>query len=135
MTVGERIRKVRKEQGITQKKLSEQTGIAEITIRNYEANQYKPKFEQLQKIANALNISPYDLRGVPVAVPKWDKIEQATAAHLEAMEEREAFLKIYDNYLNDRGKKKIHEYMEDLIAQSRYLKPGVKPLVKDTPDE
>lgn len=56
MTTGELIRKHRKENKITQKKLGEMTGLAEITIRGYESNQYKPKIENIKKIAKALEI-------------------------------------------------------------------------------
>lgn len=56
MTIGEKIRKYRKEKGLTQKKLAELSELATITIRQYEANKYKPKFESLQRIANVLNI-------------------------------------------------------------------------------
>lgn len=56
MTIGEKIRKYRKEKGLTQKKLAELSELATITIQQYEANKYKPKFESLQRIANVLNI-------------------------------------------------------------------------------
>lgn len=56
VTTGELIRKHRKENKITQKKLGEMTGLAEITIRGYESNQYKPKIENIKKIAKALEI-------------------------------------------------------------------------------
>lgn len=42
---------------VTQKELAQKTGLAEITIRNYEAGKYKPKIEQLQKIAEVLGVS------------------------------------------------------------------------------
>lgn len=63
MSVGQNIRKIRKEKGITQKKLSELTGIAEITIRQYEAGKYKPKVEQVEKLAKALDVTPFDIIG------------------------------------------------------------------------
>lgn len=61
MTVGEKIKTIRKEKRITQAKLSQLTGIAEITIRQYEAGKYKPKFEQLIKLSAALGVSISDL--------------------------------------------------------------------------
>ena len=56
MAIGEEIKRNRKRQGLTQKKLAELTGIAEITIRQYEAGKYAPKLEQVKKIAAALNV-------------------------------------------------------------------------------
>lgn len=58
MDIGDIIRKLRKEKGLTQKKLAELTGIAEITIRQYEAKKYIPKTQQLQKLCKALEVNP-----------------------------------------------------------------------------
>lgn len=57
MTVGEKIKLYRKKNGITQKRLAEMASLNEVTIRGYEAEKYKPKIENLQKIANALDVS------------------------------------------------------------------------------
>lgn len=54
MSVGKNIRFYRKKNGITQKRLAEMTSLNEVTIRGYEAEKYKPKIENLQKIAEAL---------------------------------------------------------------------------------
>lgn len=61
MTIGKKIKAFRKERKLTQAKLSELTGIAEITIRQYEAGKYKPKTEQLIKLSAALGVSVHDL--------------------------------------------------------------------------
>lgn len=63
MTTGERIRAARLNAGLTQKKLSELTGIAEPTIRKYESNRLKPKKETLDRIAHPLGIFWLDLVG------------------------------------------------------------------------
>ncbi len=55
MTVGEKIRKTRKQKKMTQNTLAGLTGLAAITIRQYEANKYIPKIENLSKIAHALD--------------------------------------------------------------------------------
>ena len=57
MTVGEKIRKTRKQKKMTQNTLARLTGLAAITIRQYEANKYIPKIENLSKIAHALDTS------------------------------------------------------------------------------
>lgn len=58
MDIGDIIKKLRKEKGITQKKLAEMTGLAEITIRQYEAKKFVPKQQQLDKICVALDVDP-----------------------------------------------------------------------------
>ncbi len=57
MAIGEKIKTIRKAHRVTQKQLSSATGLAEITIRQYEANKYSPKVENLRKIAGALGVS------------------------------------------------------------------------------
>ena len=61
MTIGEKIRCIRKEKGLTQKELSRRSGIAEITIRQYEANKYNPKPDAVMKLCAGLNCTINDL--------------------------------------------------------------------------
>lgn len=60
MTIGELIKGWRKEKGLTQKQLSEKTGIATITIQQYEGGKRVPKAEFLARIAQALEIPEHD---------------------------------------------------------------------------
>lgn len=57
MTIGEKIRKFRKEEGLTQKQLAESSGISSVTVQQYETEKRIPKHTNLQKISNALNIN------------------------------------------------------------------------------
>lgn len=56
MNTGERIRARRLELGLTQRALSERCGIAEPTLRRYEAGKLNPKLSTCQKIATALEV-------------------------------------------------------------------------------
>lgn len=56
MTIGELIRHHRKAKGLTQKKLSETAGVAEVTIIYYESGKFKPKPQQLKKLSDALGV-------------------------------------------------------------------------------
>lgn len=56
MNTGERIRVRRLELGLTQRALSERCGIAEPTLRRYEAGKLNPKLSTCQKIATALEV-------------------------------------------------------------------------------
>ena len=58
---GDMIRKYRKEKGLTQKQLGDLCGIADSNIRKYESGKQNPKIKTLQRIADALSISIYDL--------------------------------------------------------------------------
>ena len=56
MTVGENIRKLRKERGLTQKQLGEMCGINEANLRKYESDKQNAKIETIERIAQALEI-------------------------------------------------------------------------------
>lgn len=63
MELGEKIRKLRKEKGMTQKELSAKLGTTPQNLAQYENGKRNPKIETLQKIADALNVNPLCLRG------------------------------------------------------------------------
>lgn len=92
MTIGENIRRIRKERGLTQKKLGELCMIAEPTIRRYEAGTLNPKLETVEKIASALGVAPPVLMGVEY----WDKKYPDLA---KKSKEYEGFV----DYLNSLG--------------------------------
>lgn len=61
MDIGKKIKIARQKIGLTQKKLGEYCGLATGTIQQYELGKRQPRLEQLQKIANALNVPIYEL--------------------------------------------------------------------------
>ncbi len=63
--VGTRIKELRKEKGISQKEFSQLVGIKYATYSNYENNNREPTKEQLEKIADKLDVSVDKLLGVP----------------------------------------------------------------------
>ena len=54
-TVGERIRKLRKEKGITQKELADYLGVAVSAVNKYEAGKRMPVPETIAKMADYFN--------------------------------------------------------------------------------
>ncbi len=65
MTTGERIRMIRKEKGMTQNQLGEACGIDAANIRKYELGKQNPKYETLEKIANAVDFPVSFFTGQP----------------------------------------------------------------------
>lgn len=55
-TVGQRIKRIRKMRRWTQKELAERASIHVISLKNYELNNKLPKYDQLLKLADALEI-------------------------------------------------------------------------------
>lgn len=130
MTIGEKIKAKRMEKGLTQKKLGELAGIAEPTIRRYEASKLNPKKETIKKIADGLGISPLDLIG-----PEWfdlqagpeylaDLREGVNALHVveEAFGEPASQMVARFSELNDTGQQKAFDYISDLAEQPKYQK-------------
>ena len=61
MNTGEKIKYARSLCGLTQKELSKQSGISEVTIRKYESNERTPTKEKLLKLAQVMDIHVNDL--------------------------------------------------------------------------
>lgn len=64
MTIGENIKRIRKERGLTQEELGKSIDISGVAIMRYEKGQREPKIETIKKIASALGVSEYELQGV-----------------------------------------------------------------------
>lgn len=66
MTVGEKLRYFRQNQGISLRILEEMTGIHEQTIKQYELGYRRPKLEQLKKLADGLHISVIEFLDIEI---------------------------------------------------------------------
>ena len=138
MSIGKNIKAIRKEKGLTQKKLAELSGIAEITIRQYEAEKYRPKVEQLEKLAAALGVTIIDIIYHDGNYFK-DMTPEEQTASIEA-DEREAALEsqiqiilhrrygddfsTFEDYmsLNTEGKRIASEFITYLRKSGKYRK-------------
>ena len=63
MTVGENIRRIRKDRGLTLKELGDMVGVSEAYIRAYESGRRNPKQQSLEAIATALHVNVEVLTG------------------------------------------------------------------------
>ena len=61
MTIGDNIKKYRKEKKLTQKELGEMINRSTISIRKYESGSIKPSIDVLHSLTKALNVTVYDL--------------------------------------------------------------------------
>lgn len=125
--IGEKIREIRKNNNLTQKDLAKLSGIAEITIRKYENNERNPKKEQIEKIAKALKVTPFEIMGYDY----WDKskdmkklLNEVKLLNNIKKEYGDSFVILIENYglLNELGKRKALEYISDLSEQNKYKK-------------
>ena len=126
MDIGLMIREKRKASGLTQARLAELSGVAVITIQQYERGKRQPRLEQLRKIANAL--------GVPVAqLMGWDEdyefrdAPEGEPVNLEAIKKwvtakgKEKLNRAYES-LNQEGQQKAVERVEELTEIPKYKK-------------
>lgn len=142
MTIGEKIKLLRKKQKITQKQLSEATGLAEITIRQYEANKYAPKIENLRKISLALGIKLSDFLEPGQTIKEYDAnddmwdilskedngsvtrtIQTSVSIGTHSVSplsiDQQTLLKYFGN-LNTKGKKEALKRVNELSQISKY---------------
>ena len=63
MNIGYNLKKIRKDKGLTQDKLSEITKISIASIQRYESGKRQPNIQTVNKFAQALNVSLDDLIG------------------------------------------------------------------------
>ena len=122
-SVNEQIKFFRKECKITQKQLSEITGIAEITIRQYEAGKYQPKLENLKKIADALSVPLAALLDIDETDQALNTLSDFKNVDVKQTQYPDMFnLKELESYftLNRKGKDKALSYIDDLAKLPEY---------------
>ena len=70
-----RIKRLRKEAGISQKKLGDELGVAQTTISAWESGRNEPDYDSIRKMAEILTTSPdylmgYNSDGIPEDIKK-----------------------------------------------------------------
>lgn len=136
MTTGEKIRSMRIEAQLTQRKVAELSGIAEPTIRKYESNRLNPKISTLKKLADALGcdiafILPDDMAdvyfaGVNRAHDEHRRLREQSAELGGDGEEDRNYTRMVYAYLtlNAEGQKKAAERIEELAEIPKYRNPA-----------
>lgn len=89
--VGEQIRMIRKAKGLTQENVAERCGIRVTRISDIERGQTNASLKTLEKIINALNISPGELFN-------FQKLNLA-----EGIEDKRLMVEIHKSLLMERG--------------------------------
>lgn len=90
MNIGENLKRIRKIKGLTQDNLSELTKISITSIQRYESGKRQPTIESIDKFAEALGVSVFELLD-----NKYDKAEY----------ELEEVLNNHDNLLLEKLKR------------------------------
>ena len=75
MTIGERIKEIRKSKGLKQTELAEMLEVSPGGLQQWENGKRSPKLETIRKIAGALNVDVYRLLGEPRPITPTDHTE------------------------------------------------------------
>lgn len=124
MTVGENIKRIRKERGLTQKELGERLGMTQSAIWQFESDKTSPKIETVEKIATALDVTPYDLMGHEY----WDKKYPDVAQRSEE-------LRGFFCYLDSLGYLVGDAYIGSSISMADFKSLGKMFLISKNCDE
>jgi transcriptional regulator with XRE-family HTH domain len=130
MSIGNQIRKYRKESNISQKELGNRLGMSQQQIAQYENGNRMPKVETLQRIADALGIyigKLDDKWGADILNNKEDYIKfRKQLSDYEADVQKKADReeqKLVENYwkLNKIGRKEAQKRVKELTEVPRYI--------------
>lgn len=100
-SIGDRLRKIRTEQKLTAKQLSELSGVPEKTIYRIETGEVQdPKVSSLEPLIKALNCTADELLFHMNSIPESSKIRRAflSISQLETVEETEIILEVIRKY-------------------------------------
>ena len=126
MGIPENIKKLRKNLKMTQKSLAESTGLSIGTIQGYEQGRYEPKIETIYRIADALGIPASEIAEVPppsiIVEGKTFRTGKELQEYLEYCGNRDTLINVYENFLNEKGQKKLFDYAIDLSNLDKYRK-------------
>ena len=130
MTLGERLKAIRKEKKMTQQQLADALGVQPAAIYKYEKNIVSPSFEQLTVISNTLGVAVMDLIADPFDSTESDNLKIYRledlfigAGHVAAsMDEKKNTINDYYERLNKRGQRKAVSYVRDLSENPKYKK-------------
>lgn len=110
MDIGSRIKQARLMSGLSQEDLGKRCGVKKQTIYKYESGVITNiPIDKIEMIANATNVSTAYLMG-------WDKPSQK-----EIESEDHKLLALF-HLLNDEGKEKAIDYLDDLVQSEKYKK-------------
>ncbi len=124
MSIGNKIRKLRKERGLTQEKLGELIGVKKSAVAKYENNRVENlKRATIQKLAEVLEVSPsYFFEDDITNISNYNNSSYTTFDELLYFEVKKILSEYSFNQLlqmNEKEIKKIEEYIDFLYTKNR----------------
>lgn len=121
-TLGERIKHVRKDKGLTQKELAEKLGIARSTLAGYETNQITPSVNIVFKMSKEFDITPnYFLRVMMVKLDLQEN-DYTTVNIIHELSKLQDKLETQDLFINGQivdSKSQLSELVNFTLEQTK----------------
>lgn len=130
MSIGSRIKAARREKKLTQEQLAQQCGVTKGAISNYENDVSTPDVEKLSAIMECLGVDPnyiyqdFLLPTKNTPTPPSGEVGVLTADELSRISAAMA-------QMNEEGRERAVELVEDLASAGRYKKTGSDNLGKE----
>lgn len=129
--IGHNLKSARNAAGLTQEELAQQCGVATITIRQYESGKREPKYDTLERLADALDVPLEVLLGIGDSISSVDNVQaQATKNYAKnRFTEATAWKARLDEIgedmekLNDEGQLEAVKRVKELTEIAKYQRP------------
>lgn len=127
-SLGEKIKRKRKENSLTQQELADSIGVNVQTIRSYESGKYRPKTKALHEMARLFNCSIYDL------VDDWSGFTVDEQKDIVLFGGQKAAMNAMYDLLDLEEKKKVDIYVSDMLTIHNYNADKPQESKKNNPD-
>lgn len=131
MSVGSRIKKIRKERGLTQSELAELVGVKTVTIRKYESDEREPNLETLKKICASLNATMGEIiSGVSPCIISGKKLKATREKFNLSIKDLSEKTNISVKDLNDFENNQKRAPLLDIISIGNALKISIDDITE-----
>lgn len=114
-TIGENIKRIRKEKHITLNEVAEKAGLSRIALGYYEAGERTPNIDYLKKVAFGLGCSLGELCGEMIIDINAEAVFYAIKCRIEFAKECENECAKNREYKNAMEYKAVYEELEDIL--------------------
>lgn len=104
-TIGENLKRLRKEKGLSQRALAQLSGVTHSQIANYETGKAKPSLDTLRKLGKGLQLSIFEM--VPYEEYKEEVLH-------DLPEKNDAFKKAFDFIEQEAKKRGINKIVKEI---------------------
>ena len=116
------IKALRKEKNITQKELAKKLNMTQSAVSQFESGQTQLTEQQIKKILVALDESLSDFYMLYHEILSRRSTHKALEVHKKEYDSLPSKIMTATNELNEQGRRKVYEYVLDLLQIDKYKK-------------